>query len=190
MIKTFIGLGNPGTHYSMNRHNVGFMIIDALADAYKFSAWTKQSYFLKAEGIINTQKIILLKPQSFMNCSGIPTASFLNFYKIPLEYVLVIHDDLNLPSGKLKIKQGGSSGGHNGLKSIDSHNGQDYWRLRIGIGHPGHPGKVSDYVLSNFSKDDLQWLEPLINKVLNNISLLVSKEWPQFLTQTLLDHKI
>ncbi len=166
-MKTFlvIGLGNPGQQYLLNRHNIGFMAIDVLnaqlSMTQTFKTQFKAHYF---ETKLNQDKIYAIKPQTFMNLSGQSVLTFSQFYKIPPEQIIVIHDDLDLELGTLKIKQGGGHGGHNGLKNIDSLLGKDYWRIRIGIGHPGHKDLVSAYVLSNFKSDEItQFIEPIIS---------------------------
>ncbi|MBA4249949.1 MAG: aminoacyl-tRNA hydrolase [Candidatus Puniceispirillum sp.] len=166
-MKTFlvIGLGNPGQQYLINRHNIGFMAIDVLnaqlSVTQTFKTQFKAQYF---EAKINQHKIYGIKPQTFMNLSGQSVSLFSQFYKIPPEQIIVIHDDLDLDLGIIKIKQGGGHGGHNGLKNIDSLIGKDYWRIRIGIGHPGHKDLVSSYVLSNFKAEEINhFVEPIIS---------------------------
>ena len=151
----WVGLGNPGRAYERHRHNVGFMLIDDIARDNHFPPFKKKFSAELAEGRIGGQKIILLKPQTFMNESGRAVAAAAKFYKIAPEHILVMHDELDIPFGKTKIKQGGGTGGHNGLKSIDRSLGdKNYWRLRLGIDHPGDKNHVSEYVLSNFSKEE------------------------------------
>lgn len=176
-----VGLGNPGAQYALNRHNVGFMVIDVIANHFAFSSFKRRGEALVTEGEIDSQKVMLLKPMNFMNRSGIPVSEFASFFKIPLENIIVIHDDLDLAPGKIKIKQGGSAGGHNGLKSLDAHLGQNYWRLRVGIGHPGHRDAVHSYVLKNFSREEEDWLVPLLQALAAEASLLVQKNMPDFL---------
>jgi PTH1 family peptidyl-tRNA hydrolase len=158
----FVGLGNPGAKYENNRHNIGFKVIDSIASFFKVSSF--QSKFQGDFAVIKEKEktIFLFKPQTYMNLSGNAVASLLKFYKIPLNHVFVIHDDLDLLPGKIKIKQGGGSGGHNGLGSIDKNCGPNYFRIRLGIGHSGDKNLVSDYVLSNFSSSDDNWLEPFL----------------------------
>lgn len=160
-----VGLGNPGAQYSLNRHNVGFMVIDVIADAHGFPSFKSKFSAHVSEGRFSKDKIVLLKPQTYMNLSGRSVAEAIKFYKIPVENIYVFHDDLNLQPGRLKLKQGGGSGGHNGLKSLDQYIGQNYWRIRIGIGHPGFKDAVSSYVLSNFHKDDENWLCDLLARI-------------------------
>lgn len=177
----FVGLGNPGTQYALNRHNVGFMVVDVLADHFSFSAFKRRGEAVIAEGEIASRKVTLLKPMNFMNRSGISVSEFAHFFKIPLEDIIVAHDDLDLVPGKVKIKQGGGAGGHNGLRSLDAHLGQDYWRLRVGIGHPGHRDAVHSYVLKDFSREEEDWLVPLLQALVREVSLLVQKDMPGFL---------
>ena len=158
-----IGLGNPGTQYCLNRHNVGFMAIDVLADCLEFPGFRSKFQSALTERVIRSQKVILCKPETFMNLSGQPAQKIVQFYKIPLERVIVIHDDLDLAPGEVRTKQGGGSGGHNGLKSLDQTLGSGYWRIRIGIGHPGHKSLVSNYVLSNFTAQEQTGLEDILH---------------------------
>ena len=170
-----VGLGNPGPQYLRQRHNVGFLALDTIrANQAGFSAWKSQSQALVSEGRIGDLRLLLVKPQSYMNRSGQPLASLLRFYKLDLQAVSVIHDDLDLAPGKLRVKRGGGHGGHNGLRSIDAHLGPGYRRLRIGIGHPGDKHRVSGYVLHDFSRADQRWLEPLL--------LAISAELPRLLS--------
>lgn len=163
----FVGLGNPGDKYKGNRHNVGFMTLDVMADgAFHFPPFKSSS---KLSGDItetteNGQKIILLKPQTYMNESGRSVGATARFYKIPPERIIVYHDELDLPPGELRMKKGGGNAGHNGLKSIQAHLGTpDFWRVRIGIGRPAHKGEVSNYVLNDFAKADAGWLDEVIH---------------------------
>lgn len=160
------GLGNPDEQYRFNRHNVGFMAVDSLAHRFSFSNFSKKHQGLIAEGEIARKKVLLLKPQTYMNASGQSVAAIARFYKIPMENILVIHDDLDLPFARIKMKLGGGSAGHNGLKSIDACLGSNaYYRLRIGIGRPMDKSQVIDYVLSNFSKAEQADLQILFKKI-------------------------
>lgn len=169
-----VGLGNPGTEYRFNRHNVGFLMADILHQAYGTSNFQRNKWQgLMAEGSIDGQKVLFLKPQTYMNLSGPAVSGPANFYKIPLDKVIVIHDELDIPPADIRIKKGGSNGGHNGLKSIDAHLGKDYWRLRIGIGHPGVKDMVSGYVLNNLPQKELPLYDELFFKIKENFGILL-----------------
>lgn len=159
----FVGLGNPGQEYAKTRHNVGFLAVSEIANRFNLTFSLKTKYKSEiAEGEINANKVILQKPLAYMNNSGVAVNELTKFYKIPIEHVIVFHDDLDLPVGKIKIKQGGGNGGHNGLRSIDQHVGNNYFRVRIGIGHPGHRDQVSGYVLNNFRKEEIEVIDNLL----------------------------
>lgn len=169
-----VGLGNPGTQYRFNRHNIGFLAVDSLHGTYGATAFQKNKWNGQmAEGQIAGNKVIFLKPQTYMNLSGPAVSGVANFYKIPLSKIIVIHDDLDLAPGDVRIKNGGGHGGHNGLKSLDAHMGKDYWRLRIGIGHPGIKDMVSGYVLSNFSPQELSVFDELLANIRDQFDLLL-----------------
>ncbi|MBM3468852.1 MAG: aminoacyl-tRNA hydrolase [Alphaproteobacteria bacterium] len=186
-----VGLGNPGEKYSLNRHNIGFMSVDSIASAYKFPPFKIKSGAAISEGTLDDHKVILCKPMSYMNLSGQPVGDTMRFYKIPLDHVYVIHDDLDLDFGRVKVKIGGGSGGHNGLKSLDQYIGKDYWRIRLGIGHPGriegrssaHQEYVSNYVLSNFSKDDYDQLTEILLTLTQEIGGLLGADPGVWLTK-------
>ena len=161
-MKLFVGLGNPGREYAMNRHNVGFMAIDAIAATHDFPSWRKRFSGLAAEGKLGGEPVLLFKPQTFMNESGRAVGEASRFYKLELGDVVVFHDELDLAPGKVRVKTGGGVAGHNGLKSLTAHIGNDYVRVRIGIGHPGQKDRVTGHVLQNFAKADHVWLEPLL----------------------------
>lgn len=161
----FVGLGNPGSNYALNRHNVGFMVLDVIADHVSAPAFKIKQNVALSEVSYQGQRLFLVKPQTFMNVSARGVAPLLTFYKIPLDNLVVFHDDLDLEPGRIKIKRGGSSGGHNGLKSLDQTLSNDYWRVRIGIGHPGHKDAVSNYVLSNFRREEIDnWVPDQLGK--------------------------
>jgi len=168
-----VGLGNPGSSYQLNRHNIGFMAVDAIYRRHDFAVWSHKFQALVAAGVVAGEKVLLLKPQTYMNLSGQAVAAALRFYKISLDHLVVIHDEMDLLPSKARLKQGGGSGGHNGIKSIDAHCGVDYRRLRLGIGHPGMAHLVHNYVLGNFAKADTDWLEPLLDALASHIDLLV-----------------
>ena len=186
-----VGLGNPGAEYQGTRHNAGFMAADALAEAYHFSPFKSKFDGLIADGIIDGEKCLLLKPQTFMNLSGNSVIKAASFYKILPEQIIVIHDDMDLQPSQIKAKLGGGAGGHNGLKSIDSHIGQNYNRIRLGVGHPQASGEaVVNHVLSRFSKTDAELLQQNIELVVKNIPILLKKGVAAFSNQLGLAKKI
>lgn len=184
-----IGLGNPGKGYAANRHNIGFMAVDTIAEAYRFSPWKKNFGGLLCEGAIDGTKILLFKPMGYMNTSGSPAGEAIRFYKIPLENILVIHDELDLPLGKLRVKKGGGNGGHNGLKSLDANIGADYWRVRVGIAHPGDKDMVSDYVLSDFTKAEKKLVQSMVIEIAKHIGLLFKGDEAGFMNKMTLGMK-
>ena len=157
-----VGLGNPGADYVSTRHNIGFMAVDALAPS---GAWQKKFGGLIQQADLSGVSCLLLKPMTYMNLSGESVGEALRFFKLTPAQTIVFHDDIDLPSGKIKVKQGGGAAGHNGLKSLDAHIGKDYWRVRLGVGHPGNRDLVHDYVLGSFAKADKAWLEPLLESL-------------------------
>ena len=171
-----MGLGNPGAEYAGTRHNVGFMTADELFERYRFSPFKAKFDGLIAEGKIDGEKVMLLKPQTFMNLSGNSVVKAANFYKILPENIIVIHDDMDLPAGKIKVKTGGGAGGHNGLKSIDAAVTPNYHRIRIGVGHPVGSGEaVVNHVLSRFSKADAALVAEDINLICDSIGILLKE---------------
>ena len=185
-----VGLGNPGAEYQGTRHNAGFMAADALAEAYHFSPFKSKFDGLIAEGVIDGEKCLLLKPQTFMNLSGNSVIKAASFYKILPEQIIVIHDDMDLQPSQIKAKLGGGAGGHNGLKSIDSHIGQNYNRIRLGVGHPQASGEaVVNHVLSRFSKTDAELLQHHIDIVVKDIPILLKKGVAAFSNQIGMDSK-
>ncbi|MCA0369747.1 MAG: aminoacyl-tRNA hydrolase [Proteobacteria bacterium] len=168
-----VGLGNPGPQYALNRHNVGFMVIDCIAHTFDASPPKRMGQAFVQEVRIGTQKVLLAKPMSYMNLSGPPVAQIASFYKIQPENIIVFHDELDLDFLRVRVKQGGGNGGHNGLKSLDAHVGKDYWRVRIGIGRPLFKGQVSDYVLSNFSNPEIDNLSHFLGDVLDLLPDLI-----------------
>ncbi len=169
-----VGLGNPGDKYSRNRHNIGFMAADAIAARHGFPPFREKFTGLVAEGSIGGEKVLVLKPQTFMNASGDSVAAAAQFYKLIPADITVIYDELDLVPGKARIKRGGGNGGHNGLRSIDPRLGTDYRRIRLGIGHPGHKDAVTHWVLGDFSKADRDWLDPLLGALADNAGLIVA----------------
>ena len=160
-----VGLGNPGSEYKNNRHNIGFMAADELFRRYHFSAWRKKFQGEVAEGEIDGNKVLLLKPQTYMNNSGEAVQSAMAFYKIPVQNVVVIHDEMDCPVGKLKSKVGGGAGGHNVIKSIDSHCSPDYTRIRVGVGRPLHGEQVINWISSDLPKEDREKVNALLEDV-------------------------
>jgi PTH1 family peptidyl-tRNA hydrolase len=167
-----VGLGNPGPEYARNRHNVGFIAADAIHCRHGFPPWRRRFQGEVAEGTLAGEKVLLLKPQTYMNESGRSVKEAARFYKLMPKDILVIHDEVDLPPGKTRMKVGGGAAGHNGLRSIDAAVGDAYRRLRIGIGHPGVKDAVPHYVLHDFPKEDAEWLVPLIDTIAANAPLL------------------
>ncbi len=178
-----VGLGNPGTEYALTRHNVGFMAVDELVRRYSFDGWTKKFKGEICAGTIDGEKVLALKPHTYMNLSGESVLAISSFYKIPPEKIYVFHDDMDLPVGRLKVKQGGGSGGHNGIKSIDAHLGQNYHRVRIGVDKPAMREQVVSWVLSKFTPNDKQTLDELIEKISQNIPILLTKDAGLFMNK-------
>lgn len=176
-----VGLGNPGSEYHNTRHNVGFMAIDAIALKYNFS-WQNSSKMMGeiSSGFIGTQKIILLKPMTFMNLSGQSVALVKNYYKLETSEILVLQDEIDLTTGIIKYKIGGGSGGHNGIKSLDSTIGNMYSRIRIGVDKPDDADMVADYVLSNFTNSERKVIDQKIELIVNNIELLIAGKTEEF----------
>ncbi len=172
----FVGLGNPGREYAGNRHNIGFMAIDAVARAWNFPAFRKRFQGEASEGQIGSERVMLLKPLTYMNDSGQSVGAAAKFLKIALEDVVVLHDELDLPPGKLRVKTGGGEGGHNGLRSITAHMGKDYKRVRLGIGHPGDKARVYSYVLSDFAKAEHPWVEALCGAIAKNAGCFCKRD--------------
>jgi|SRR5262245_11363903 len=172
----FVGLGNPGASYVGNRHNIGFVVVEAIAKRHGLGPWRRRFQGVTTEGAIGVQRALLLLPGTYMNESGRAVAQAMQFYKLELADVIVFHDELDLPPGKVRVKVGGGVAGHNGLRSISAHVGNDYRRVRIGIGHPGVKELVQPYVLSDFAKSERPWVETLSDIVADNAALLVNGE--------------
>jgi len=164
-VQLWVGLGNPGPQYAMQRHNVGFMAVDAIAEVHGFGPVAKKFHGWVQEGRLGSEKILLLKPATFMNESGRSVGEALRFYKLGPEALTVFHDELDLAPFKVKVKTGGGTAGHNGLRSIDQHLGPDFRRVRIGIGHPGHKDRVTGYVLGNYAKAEIDPLSDLLGAI-------------------------
>ena len=178
-MKLLIGLGNPGKKYELNRHNLGFMALDEIAIQLKATQWSDKFGGLYAK----TEAAHLFKPMSFMNNSGIPAGQLCSFFKIDIDNVYVFHDELDIELGKVKIKQAGGDGGHNGIKSLDAHMGKNYWRVRLGIGHPGIKEMVHSHVLSDFAPEELKTAEKVTKTIAENIDLLIKGDSVSFLTK-------
>jgi PTH1 family peptidyl-tRNA hydrolase len=176
----FVGLGNPGARYVGNRHNIGFMIVEAIAKRHGFGPWRKRFQGVTAEGELGGERVQLLLPGTFMNESGRAVADLMSFYKLLPGHAVVLHDELDLPPGKVRVKTGGGVAGHNGLRSITSHIGNDYRRVRIGIGHPGDKELVHPYVLTDFPKSERPWVETLTGVIADNAELLARGEDASF----------
>ena len=176
----FAGLGNPGTQYQSNRHNVGFMAADVMAAAHGFGPWKKKFQGALADGVIGGQKVLLLKPQTFMNESGRSVGEAVRFHNIPLQHVFVFYDELDLEPGKVRVKLGGGAAGHNGIRSISAHITPDFKRVRLGIGHPGDKNMVMPHVLGDFAKSDREWLVAMLDAVSDNAAQLIAGEDSKF----------
>ena len=168
-----VGLGNPGSDYAKNRHNIGFMAVDAIQRLHSFSPFRSKFQGHLADGVVGVEKVLLLKPTTFMNNSGIAVQAVINFYKIPPNEILVFHDELDLETTKIRIKRGGGHAGHNGLRSIHTCIGSNYGRVRFGIGHPGNKDRVTNYVLQNFDNVEMIWVAKLLNTVAEHFPRLV-----------------
>jgi PTH1 family peptidyl-tRNA hydrolase len=169
----FVGLGNPGERYVGNRHNIGFMAVQAIAKRHDISPWRRKFQGVAVEGTIGAEKILLLLPGTFMNESGRAVQEAAKFYKLEAGNVVVFHDEAELTPGKVRLKLGGGNAGHNGLRSISEHIGNDYRRVRLGIGHPGNKDMMESYVLQDFAKDERPWVAALCEIVADNAALLV-----------------
>ena len=173
-MRLFVGLGNPGTKYAHNRHNIGFMAVEEIARRHGFAPWRRRFQGVTSEGSIAQEKVVLLLPGTFMNESGRAVQEAANFFKLAAGDIVVFQDELELPSSKVRVKVGGGIAGHNGLRSISAHIGNDYRRVRLGIGHPGVKELVHSHVLSDFSKEERPWVEALCSVIADNAGLLAS----------------
>ena len=179
-MKLVVGLGNPGAKYAGNRHNIGFMALDRIAADHGFTPWRSRFQAEMSEGRLGAEKVVLLKPQTFMNLSGQSVGEAMRYLKLDPGDVIVFHDELDLAPGKCRMKLGGGHAGHNGLRSIHQHIGEAYHRVRLGIGHPGHKDRVAPYVLSDFAKADADWLEDLMRGISDGAAALVEGDGPGF----------
>lgn len=180
-MKLFVGLGNPGAKYAGNRHNIGFMAVERIAADHGFGPWKRAFKGLVSEGRLGAEKVVLLKPETFMNLSGEAVQAAMAFYKLAPADVVVFHDELDLAPGRLRVKQGGGHAGHNGLRSIHGHVGEAYGRVRMGIGHPGHKDAVAAYVLHDFAKADQDWLEDVLRGVSDGAVALAEGDATRFM---------
>ncbi len=178
-----VGLGNPGTKYAQSRHNVGFMAVTALANRHGLGPWRKRFQSDVADGAIAGNKVLLLKPQTFMNESGRAVGEALRFFKLSPAAVTVFYDELDLAPGQVRVKTGGGAAGHNGIRSLTDHIGAEFQRVRIGIGHPGHKGKVTGWVLGDFAAADHDWLDPLLDRMAEQTPLLLDGRPDSFMSK-------
>ena len=185
-MQIWAGLGNPGASYAMHRHNVGFMAADVLADAYRFGPWKLRFQGLTAEGRIGDEKILLLKPQTFMNESGRSVGEAMRFFKLEPGDITAFYDELDLDPFRVKVKSGGGTAGHNGIRSIDAHIGADFRRVRLGIGHPGHKERVTGHVLGNFAKSEIDALASMLGAVAAEAPWLAKGDDARFMSEVAL----
>ena len=181
-MQIWAGLGNPGTQYVLHRHNVGFMAVDIIAEVHGFGPWTKKFRSLVSEGRVGRHRILLLKPQTYMNDSGDAVQQALKFYKLELDALTVFHDELDLAPMKVKVRKGGGLAGHNGLRAINAIFGPDFRRVRIGIGHPGHKDKVTGYVLGNYAKSEMEPLSDLLGAIAAEAEWLADGDDARFMS--------
>lgn len=185
-MQLWVGLGNPGPQYAMHRHNVGFMAVDAIGEVHDFSTPKKQFQGWTQEGRIGPEKVVLLKPGTFMNESGRAVRAAMDFYKLTPTDITVFHDELDLVPFKVKVKMGGGTAGHNGLRSTDAHIGPDFRRVRIGIGHPGHKDRVTSYVLGNYAKAEIEPLTDMLGAIAAEASWLADGNDARFMSEVAL----
>jgi PTH1 family peptidyl-tRNA hydrolase len=180
-MKLFVGLGNPGAKYAQNRHNIGFMALDQIASDHGFAPWRAKFQGQMCEGRLGSEKIILLKPETFMNLSGQSVGEAMRFFKLESTDTVVFHDEIDLAPAKVRLKSGGGHAGHNGLRSIHQHISPHYDRVRLGVGHPGHKDRVPGYVLSDFAKADQDWLDDVLRGMSDGAPYLAEDDGPKFL---------
>ena len=180
-MKLFVGLGNPGGKYARNRHNIGFMAVERIASDHGFGPWRSKFQGLVSEGRLGGEKVVLLKPETFMNLSGQSVGEAMRFYKIDTPDITVFHDEIDLAPGKLRVKSGGGHAGHNGLRSLHAHVGDAYGRVRMGVGHPGHKDAVPGYVLRDFPKADADWLDDMLRGVSDGAGHLADGDTGRFM---------
>jgi len=179
-MRLFVGLGNPGEKYARNRHNIGWMAVERIAQDHGFSPWRAKFQGVLCERRLGRDKVLLLKPETFMNLSGQSVGEAMRFYKLTPEDVTVFHDEIDLAPAKLRVKQGGGHAGHNGLRSIHQHIGADYQRVRMGVGHPGHKDRVPGFVLSDFAKSDAEWLDDVLRGISDGAEALADGDTAKF----------
>jgi PTH1 family peptidyl-tRNA hydrolase len=175
-MRLLVGLGNPGAEYARNRHNIGFMALDAIRSRHGIPPWRRRFHGVATEGELAGERVVLLLPGTFMNDSGLAVADAARYYKIETGDIVVVHDEIELPPGKVRVKTGGGNAGHNGLRSISSHVGNDYRRVRIGVGHPGVKELVHNHVLSDFAKAERPWVEAVCDIIADNAGLIAKGE--------------
>lgn len=180
-MKLFVGLGNPGAKYAGNRHNIGFMAVERIGEDHGFAPWRGKFQGSVSEGKLGSEKVILLRPETFMNLSGQSVGEAMRFYKLTPDDVIVFHDELDLAPGKCRVKKGGGHAGHNGLRSIHAHIGADYHRVRMGIGHPGNKAAVAGFVLRDFAKADQEWLDDVLRGCADGAAYLAAGDSGKFM---------
>ena len=180
-MRLFVGLGNPGAKYARNRHNIGYMAVDRIASDHSFGPWKSKFQGVYSEGKFGSAKVLLLKPETYMNRSGQSVGAAMNFFKLSPDDVYVFQDELDLAPGKCRVKAGGGHAGHNGLRSLHAAIGPDYNRIRIGIGHPGHKDRVPSYVLHDFAKADADWIDDLLRGVSDGAAALAEGDTSKFM---------
>lgn len=178
-----VGLGNPGPRHAQNRHNIGFMAVDEIVRRHSFAPWRKRFQAEVAEGRLGGEKALAMKPQTYMNESGRAVGEALRFFKLEPEQVVVLYDEIDLAPSKLRVKCGGGTGGHNGIRSIEAHIGKEFWRVRLGVGHPGQKDLVHSHVLNDFAKADQPWVEKLLDAVAVEIPSLAQGDAPRFMSR-------
>ena len=181
-----VGLGNPGAQYAYHRHNLGFMAVDDIVERHGFGPYRAKFQGLLADGRLASDRVLALKPQTYMNESGRSVGQAMRFFRLAPDDVVVIYDEIDLPPGKCRVKRGGGAGGHNGVRSIDAHIGPDYWRVRLGVGHPGDKERVRGYLLHDFAAADEQWLDPLLEAVAAAAPLLAARAPDKFMNKVAL----
>jgi PTH1 family peptidyl-tRNA hydrolase len=172
-MRLLVGLGNPGARYAGNRHNIGFRVVEAIARRHGIGPWRRRFHGVATEGPVGSERALLLLPGTYMNDSGLAVADAARFYKLEPANIIVVHDELDLAPGKVRVKVGGGAAGHNGLRSVTAHIGNDYKRVRIGVGHPGDKDLVLNYVLADFAKSERPWVDALCDVIADNAELIV-----------------